>query len=338
MAFKYVSGAPIKNAVGYALYEKNSDGSLTKIDEKNTRQDFPYAGAITASGTLAQPATATKDLLQGALVDVYPLMKPTVDGPKYYVEVRGEMDIIMTDGSSASAVSFKGVCDAFTVTTPTKFGFTEAPLYENNGVFYFKSNLGDIEVFRSAGDVQVQGVRLTPNAQGIQSAYVVYADDRYKHTDFIEVAALADSVVGPVNANDNNNQFYCVGKLEDPYNASVCVIAFYSAMDYNTCVHTMTYQQIVNAFGTGAKPYLKASQVQFLASLAPSGKEAKFVVFTSSSSLQGEDQVGVGIYFPIYGQYPELADPSPDNLVVKALGDGLIYADSPESNVQVYTG
>jgi hypothetical protein len=182
---------------------------------------------------------------------------------------------------------------------------------------------------------------LTPNTDGDQTITVISANDRYKHTDFIEVAALADSIAVNTDETDPNKfQLYCVGKLEAASDPDTCVIAFYTAMDYKTCIDVRTYSDIVNALGTGAKPYLKKSYVQTLADAATAkGKgEAKYVIFTSSDYTGGKDQVGVGIYFPIYGQYPGLADPSPDNLVVKALGDGLIYADSPESNVVTYKG
>lgn len=340
MAFKYVSGAPIKNAVGYNLHKTNSAGtSLKVLATKNSRQDFHNVGAITVSGTLAQPSVTAKSIRVGGTtpefpssIQIYPITKFTVDGPKYYFKVSGQMDVILTNDTSSFGVDFGGIYDELNSTTPVTVGFTNGQhLYEDNGKFYLKLNLTngsttteiDIKVFESSGDVPVRSVSLSLY-DGHRYVAITSADDRYKHTDFIEIAALADSVV-------KDGQLYCVGNLNEPGLSTVCVVAFYSAMKYDTCITTYTWDQLQKAMHQAEnRQYLTTSEIKEY--LAP--KDANYVIFTSSSDLEGEDQVGVGIYFPLYGQYPDLK--SGDYVAVEAVGDGFIYANSKLSEPEQY--
>jgi hypothetical protein len=363
MAFKYVSGAPVKNAVGYTLakvqVDNDTDRNVTSeidiLETKMARQYFLNVGMITASidgqtGGTAKPSSTTKAITVGGSappffvneIKVYPLMKMTVEGKKYYFEVHGEMNVFMTNGNSSSNVSFKGVYNELNSPDPVTVGFKQEGhhIVYDNEVFYLVLELTtkanekteiSIPVFKTGGDTDISDVTITPNAQGYKMVSITCADDEYRHTDFIEVSALADSVVGPANETDNNNKLYCVGNLNDPNNNNLCVIAFYSAMDYSKCVKTLTYDEI-EGYAVNGQQYLKASQIQFMAEKA--GTDARYVIFSSKSMIEGEDQVGVGIYFPL--QYENIK--SGDYIAVKAEGDEFIYKDSVYSKAQKYTG
>lgn len=350
MAFKYVSGAPIKNAVGYKLHKTNNAGaSLGVLETKSARQGFHNAGYITVSGTgnsTAQPTTTQKNITYGGTtqdfpssVEIYPIKKYTGDGPKYYFKVSGGMDFILEDGSVAENVEFNGVYDELTSSDPITVGFIEGepPIYEGDEDkdFYLRCKLTQngitkniaIKIFEPAGDAPVRVVRLTPNDQGMQIVSITAISDRYKHTDFIEIAALANSVLGP------DNRLYCVGNLNKPGYDDICIMLFYSAMDYNKCVGSVTWGKVQEDYDTtivDRKQYLTVDEIK---EYAP--KDANYVIFVSSSELENEDQVGVGIYFPLYGQYPDLK--SGDYVAVEAVGDGFIYANSPLSEPKQYT-
>lgn len=327
--FQYVKGAPVPSARGYRLAKKLSNGSYEEIDEKMTRQGFPYAGTISKDGTHAPPSEIFSTVTLGDSFDITPIAKFSAEGPKYYIRVKGKMNVDTYQGASSN-VPFQGTKY---LTEPDTFSFSYTGLgydsdraSETYGWVYLDSTAGKIPVFDLTGSDVI--------SVGLADVVTVFhADLKFRRTDFIEIDALTDDLY------DESKRRVCVGKFA-PVGSETPVykLAFYSDMDYTKCVKAMTYEQVKSFFAGTEKPYLTAAEVKTLSQAIESGQaEAKYVIFTSNKPTSGEDQVSVGIYFPLYGQYTQLVGEASYNLAVQAIGDGITFADSDYSDAKTYT-
>ena len=208
----------------------------------------------------------------------------------------------------------------------TGLGYDIVSSSETYGWAYLDSSVGKIPVF-DLKDTSVIALSLA------DVVTVFYADLKYRHTDFIEIDALTDDIY------DEDNNRVCVGKFDQPTNAAtVYKVAFYSDMDYSTCVSARTYEGLKAFFGVPQKPYLTAKEVKDLSLAIEANKDpAKYVIFTSNKPTSGEDKVSIGIYFPLYGQYDKLVPGSTYELAVKAEGDDITFRDSVYSYAREYT-
>lgn len=332
---QYICGKEGKSSVpsarGYTLAQKLSDGTYKELETKMTRQGFPFAGSVGGDGTHVPPSEifTTVGVGESSSADVTPIAKFTTEGPKYYIRVKGKMNVDSYEGFS-SGVEFSGVGyvddpDAFEFYY-TGIGYDE----ETKKVYLYgkkKSNPTNIDITIPVFDLSGTSV-ISVSLADIVTVY--HADLQYRRTDFIEIDALTDDLY------DDNNRRVCVKTFTpDGSETPIYKLAFYSEMDYTKCVKTMTYAQLKHYYGNADKPSLTAAEVKDLSTRVPTGTSTgKYVIFTSRKPTSGEDEVSVGIYFPLYGQYADkLVGEPPFELAVKAEGNDITFKDSQYSTI-----
>ncbi len=331
---QYIRGkeghASVPSARGYTLAWKRGENDFVELETKMTRQGFPFSGSISGDGTHISPSEifTTVGVGESSSATITPIAKFTTEGPKYYIRVQGKFNVDSYQGYSSN-VEFSGTGyiddpDSF------EFYYTGIGYSDTDKKVYLygkkKSTPTDIDITIPVFDLSDSSV-ISVSLADIVTVY--HADLKYRRTDFIEIDALTDDLY------DASNRRVCVKTFEPAGNEDpIYKVAFYSEMDYTKCVKTMTYEAIKLFFGTTAKTSLTAAEVKSLAQALPAGTTpAKYVIFTSSKPTSGEDQVSVGIYFPLYGQYADkfgAAEP-PYELVVKAEGDNITFNDSEYS-------
>ena len=335
----YIRGKAGKSSVpsarGYTLAQKLSDGTYKELETKMTRQGFPFAGSISGDGAHVSPSEifTTVGVGESSSTTVTPVAKFTTEGPKYYIKVKGKMNVESYEGYS-SGVEFSGIGY---VNDPEAFEFYYTGLgYDAETKKVYLDGKKRVKVGEENVDTDItipvfdlSGT--TVISVGLaDSVTVFHADLKYRRTDFIEIDALTDDLY------DESNRRVCVKTFAPVGNETpIYKLAFYSEMDYTKCVKTMTYEQLKTFFGATTKPSLTAAEVKDISTRLPTGTpEAKYVIFTSSKPTSGDDEVSVGIYFPLYGQYAALLEGEPPyELAVKAEGNDITFKDSDYSTV-----
>lgn len=318
--FYYAKGDPVKNAEGYRLLKKQSDGSYSEVKTQQIKQQLIIPGAIGLNGSPAEFLTICN---QGISASVIPITKLTTNGYVYYIKVSGLMDVI-TEDSHLVDVPFEGTLN--TLTSYAAVDFVANGLKYSNGYIYLTTNLGDIQVsYVDLGDSIVSSLQIVDGIVNVYSAQIPY----YR-TDFISIDSLTDHLRDPDSADPSNPMYYCAGPFKDDANAlSGYKIAFYSGMSYSTFIKGLDWDDFQETF----------LSVEFLQDLvAEYATNAKYVMFCSSTTnyshfedtdYEGKDFVSLGgINFLLDGYTPA----SGDKFVVQAIGDGKFFADSDYSN------
>lgn len=341
--FQYIKGnnelTGIPNAQKYVLFRRhgNSESNYTydKLAEQEVIQNITVPGSMYLGEELRRAKHVPMSGGEGVVSGIFPLRRLTETGYRYYVRFKGEMTVNIEGRVPIEYQEFVGDLDlGESPEGGSQFIIFESMEIRADGIYLRVATGVYVNVYKI--DTSSWGENST--ARVVSNEVVVYERDaNYRHTEYIPLQCLTDSI------DWTGSGYYkaCVGPF-DVSNDDDNKITFYNKnLKYLGVVKASEIRAAKEAGDIFSSEYLSYDDVaafgdRFYDSSNVEETTPFFVVF-SSALEENTDKVSVGeVYFPMFALERDLvpgklsADET-NVLVVKAIGDGFFYLDSPYS-------
>lgn len=378
--FKYIKGnnklIGIPNAVKYKLYCRyggtDDEFDYEELAEQSIIQPLAQIGGMMVGSV--EKGSANQLNFNGGItsmarfISVKPRRILTETGFRYYVVIRGEMNVELYDKEAQIYVPFEKTIyldeRGLAGSEPNVYA-PEFNIYQDlvcnrinrpDGIYIHieYGNPGETEASITdyvkmynidLTQTDIRKARIVQEASTATYAYLIDRAQGYFHTEFIPLQCLTDEI----DWTNSGSVKACVGPFDTASAGKddVKITFFDKDLNYHGRITAEDISAAAAAGDIYSAEYLTQEEVvsfskgRFDDSVNPD-ENSYFVVFSSAMGTPVDKVSLREIYFPMFALEKKLVkeeklDPSNQNmLVVKAIADGLFYLDSPYSNVIPY--